>query len=63
MKEKDAYKAVATAVRVERDDKTDTMYLVFQVTDEKFKQKVKKDWNQDIDLKIQGKDLIEFEEG
>lgn len=62
MKEKDKYKPVATAVRVEYKEDSDTMYLVFEITDEKFKQKIKKDWTQDIDLKLDGKTLKEFNE-
>jgi len=60
---------VARAVRLEHDPKTDTFYLVFEVTDEKFRNKIKKDWTQDIDLKVvdatvDGKTehrLVEFE--
>lgn len=50
---------VATVVRIEHDPKTDELYLVFQVTDEDFKRRVKKDWLQDIDLKVIGKNLVE----
>ena len=43
---------VAIAVRLEHDPQTDTFYLVFEITDEKFRNKIKNDWTQDIDLKI-----------
>ena len=70
MRERDKYQVVAEAVRLEHDPKTDTFYLVFQITDEKFRNKIKKDWTQDIDLRvvdaqIDGKTehkLAEFEE-
>ena len=62
MNEQDAYKPVATAVRVEHEENTDTVYLVFKIIDDKFKAKIKKDWTQDIDLKLINKKLYEFEE-
>lgn len=52
MKEIDKYQEVATAVRLEHDPKTDIFYLVFQITDEKFRNKIKMDWTQDIDLRV-----------
>jgi len=52
-------RVVATAVRVEWDDLTDDMYLVFKVLDEGFKQRVRKDWEKDIPMKLVGKDLVE----
>ncbi len=69
MKEIDKYHVVAEAVRLEHSPKTDTFYLVFEVTDEKFRNRIKKDWTQDIDLRVidvqdDGKTeykLIEFE--
>lgn len=69
MREIDKYRTVAEAVRLEHDPKTDTFYLVFQITDEKFRNRIKKDWTQDIDLRVidvqvDGKTehkLVEFE--
>ncbi|MAE87673.1 MAG: hypothetical protein CMB80_33375 [Flammeovirgaceae bacterium] len=52
MKEIDKYHIVANAVRLEHDPKTDTFYLVFEITDEKFRNKIKRDWTQDIDLRV-----------
>ena len=43
---------VATAVRLEHDPETDTFYLVFKIIDEKFRNKIKNEWTQDIDLKV-----------
>lgn len=62
MNEKDAYKPVAIAVRLEHEEDTDTVYLVFKITDDKFKARIKKDWTQDIDLKLVNKRLCEFED-
>ncbi len=53
---------VAKAIRMEHDPKTDELYLVFKIVDEKFKQRIKKDWNEDVELKIIGKNLIIEEE-
>jgi hypothetical protein len=52
---------VARAVRVEHDLSNDTIYLVFEVVDEKLKQQIKLDWMQDIELKLIGKELINRE--
>lgn len=60
MKEIDKYHEVAVAVRLEHNKNTDTFYLVFEITDEKFRNKIKKDWTQDIDLRVIGKKLCEF---
>lgn len=50
---------IAKAVRVEHDPATDKIYLVFEVVDEGFRQRVKKNWMQDIDVKLVGRDLVE----
>ena len=54
-------KTIAEAVRVEHIESTDTVYLVFEITDERFKQRIKKDWTQDIELVLVGKKLVENE--
>ncbi len=50
--------AIATAVRIECDSDTDDVFITFKITDEKFKQEVKKDWSQDIEVKVRGRDLV-----
>lgn len=50
---------VATAVRVEHNLFTDKIYLVFEIVDEGFRQRIKKDWMQDIDVRLVGRDLVE----
>ena len=39
-------------------DGTGLHHLVFEVLDERLKQEIKKDWTQDIELKLIGKNLI-----
>lgn len=53
---------VAKAVRVEYNPDLDRLYLVFEITDEKFKQEIRKDWLADIELEVIGRDLIQEEE-
>jgi hypothetical protein len=50
---------VAKAVRMEYDSKSGTAYIVFEIIDEQFKQKLKKEWEHDIPLVIIGSDLKE----
>lgn len=50
---------IAKTVRVEHDPYTDKIYLVFEIVDEGFRQRVKKDWMQDIDVKLVGRNLVE----
>lgn len=49
---------VAIAVRIEIEPKTDRTYLVFEIVDEDFKQRIKKDWMEEIELKLIGKNLV-----
>lgn len=50
---------VARAVRMEVDPITGDLYLVFKVIDESFKQRVRENWNADVELKVLGRDLVE----
>ena len=59
MDKKAQNQTVAVAVRVEHQPETDKVFLVFEIVDEKFKQKIKADWSKDIDLKLVGKTLEE----
>lgn len=45
---------VATAVRLEIDNDTDDVFVVFQITDEKLKQTIRLDWEKDLPLRIIG---------
>jgi len=49
---------VAEAVRIEFEEKTGKLYIVFEVIDEKYKQDIKKNWIQDIEYKLVDKCLV-----
>ncbi len=54
------YDTVARAVRMEVDTITGDLYLVFKVIDENFKQRVRDNWMDDVELKLLGRALIEI---
>jgi hypothetical protein len=56
----DAYDTVARAIRMEIDPITGDLYLVFKVIDESFKQRVRDNWMDDVELKLLGRSLIEI---
>jgi hypothetical protein len=43
---------VATAVRVEYDQNNDDTFIVFKIIDEAFKQKIRDNWDDGIELKM-----------
>lgn len=49
---------VAEVVRIEHDPKTDDLFLVFEIIDECFKKRIKKNWMEDVPLKLIGKKLV-----
>ncbi len=51
-------KVVAEAVRIEYEDKSGKLYIVFEVTDEKYKQDLKKNWTKDIEFRLVDKMLV-----
>ena len=51
---------VARGVRMEVDKLNGDLYLVFKVIDESFKQRIRDNWNDDVELKLLGRDLIEL---
>jgi hypothetical protein len=53
------FETVARAVRIEIDPTTNDMYLVFRIIDERFKRKVRENWNNDIPVEVQGLSLVE----
>ena len=53
---------VAEAVRIEYEEKTGKLFIVFEVTDEKFKQDIKRNWTQDIEYKLIDKMLVKENE-
>ena len=52
---------VAEAVRIEHEEKTGRLYIVFEVKDEKYKQDIKKNWMQDIEYRLVDKFLVKEE--
>jgi hypothetical protein len=55
-------KVVAEAIRIEYEEKTGRLFLVFEVKDEKYKQDIKKNWTDDIEYKLVDRLLIKEEE-
>lgn len=51
-------KVLGEAVRVEYEEESGKLFLVFEITDASFKNEIKKDWTQDIELKIVKKELF-----
>ena len=56
-------KVVAEAVRMEYEEKTGDLYIVFKVKDEKYKQELKKNWTKDIEFRLVDKVLVEADDG
>ena len=54
------HNTVARAIRMEIDPITGDLYLVFKVIDESFKQRVRDNWMDDVELKLLGRALIEI---
>lgn len=52
---------IGEAVRVEFDEKTGKLYLVFEITNEKHKQDIKKSWTKDIEFRIVDRKLVSDE--
>jgi len=52
------YDIVGEAVRMEFEEKTGKLYLVFEIKNEKYKQNIKKNWAEDIEFKIIDKNLV-----
>jgi hypothetical protein len=49
---------IAEAVRIEYEEDTGKLYIVFEVKDEKSKQDIRKNWTKDIDYKLVDKFLV-----
>lgn len=56
-------KVVAEACRIEYEEKSGKLYIVFEVKDEKYKQDIKKNWTKDIEFRLVDKSLVESENG
>ncbi len=53
---------VAEAVRIEYEEKTGKLFIVFEVKNEKYKQDIKKNWTKDIEYKLVDRNLVIEEE-
>lgn len=49
---------VGEAIRVEYTEKDGKLFLVFEITNEKYKQNIKKNWTQDIEFRLIDKFLV-----
>jgi len=49
---------VAEAVRVEKEDNTGKVFIVFEITDPKLKKDIKTNWVEDIEFRIIDKSLV-----
>jgi hypothetical protein len=49
---------IAEAVRIEFEEKTGKLYIVFEVIDEKYKRDIKTNWTADIEFRLVDKLLI-----
>lgn len=54
-------KVVAEAVRIEYEEQTGRLYIVFEVKDEKYKQDIRKNWTKDIEFRLVDKFLVKEE--
>lgn len=52
-------KVVGEAVRIECEEKTGKLFIVFEVKDEKYKQDIKKNWTKDIEYRLIDKSLVQ----
>ena len=50
---------VAEAVRIEVEEKTGKVFIVFEVKNEKLKKDIKTNWTKDIEYRIVDRSLIE----
>lgn len=53
---------VAEAVRIEFEEQTGKLFIVFEVKNEKYKQDIKKNWTKDIEYRIIDRTLVEVKD-
>ncbi len=49
---------IGEAIRLEYEEKTGRLFIVFEIKKEKLKQDIKRNWVQDIEYKIIDKNLV-----
>jgi len=52
---------VGEAVRIEFEEQSGKLFIVFEVKDEKYKQDIKKNWTKDIEFRLVDKLLVKEE--
>jgi len=52
---------VAEAIRIEVEDKTGKVFIVFEVKNEKMKKDIIKNWTKDIEYRLIDRSLVEEE--
>jgi len=55
---KNFQKIIAEAVRIEFEQNSGNLFIVFKITDEKYKQDIKTNWTKDIEYKLIDKFLV-----
>lgn len=48
---------LATAIRIEHDESSDEVFIVFKVSNQKFKKEILKTWSQDIEFVVKNKKI------
>jgi hypothetical protein len=52
---------VGEAIRIEFEEQSGKLFIVFEVKDEKYKQDIKKNWTKDIEFRLVDKLLVKEE--
>jgi hypothetical protein len=52
---------IGEAIRIEYIEEDGRLFLVFEITNEKYKQDIKKNWYKDIEYRIIDKNLVKNE--
>lgn len=55
---KGEFEEVASAVRIEFDETTDDLLIVFRVTNPRYKHLIKQNWAKDIEFRLVDKKLV-----
>jgi hypothetical protein len=52
---------IGEAIRIEVDESTGKLFLIFEITDPKHKQEIMKTWTEDLEFRLINKQLIKEE--
>jgi hypothetical protein len=53
---------IARAVRIEYIENSNDVFIVFKIVDERFKQHIRNNWEEDVECRVIGKELVIEEE-